>query len=93
MDQQRLEGFSGDEQSRAEWDLLVADAIREAERRLTDEKARERTRAVQLAREQGYHRLALEIDRPQRVKPVGRGQLSFFPESTPTLFADEGDDS
>lgn len=68
----------------AEWDLLVGDAIREAERRLASEEERSKRRAVQLAREQGYHRLAVEIDRPTRAS-VGPGQLSFFP-SDPTLF-------
>lgn len=76
MDQGRL----------AEWDLLVDDAIAEAERRLAQEGDRSKRRAVQLAREQGYHRLAVEIDRPARSR-VGAGQLSFFP-SDPTLFDD-----
>ncbi len=74
MEQERL----------AEWDLLVDDAIREAEKRLADEKAQARKRAVQLAREQAYHRLALEIDRPRRQR-VSPSQLSFFP-TDPTLF-------
>ena len=74
MDQGRL----------AEWDLLVDDAIAEAERRIASEEERSKKRAIQLAREQGYHRLAVEIDRPSRDK-VGEGQLSFFP-SDPTLF-------
>ncbi|MBA2724975.1 MAG: hypothetical protein H0U53_03200 [Actinobacteria bacterium] len=74
MDQGRL----------AEWDLLVDDAIKEAERRMASEEEHSKKRAVQLAREQGYHRLAVEIDRPGR-SPVGAGQLSFFP-SDPTLF-------
>jgi hypothetical protein len=59
---------------------LVADAIRAAERRLEEERARARGRALQLAREQAYHRLAVAIDRPHR--PVGPDQLSFFPETT-----------
>ncbi len=74
MEQERL----------AEWDLLVDDAIREAEKRLADEKVQARKRAVQLAREQAYHRLALEIDRPRRQR-VSPSQLSFFP-TDPTLF-------
>jgi len=74
MEQERL----------AEWDLLVGDAIREAERRLADEKVQAKKRAVQLAREQAYHRLALEIDRPRRQR-VSPSQLSFFP-TDPTLF-------
>lgn len=93
MNQQRLEGFGGDESRLAEWDLLVADAIEEAERRLASEKTRERNRAIQLAREQGYHRLALEIDRPHRSKKVNSSQLSFFPTSDPTLFGDQSSDS
>ncbi|HEU4480442.1 MAG TPA: hypothetical protein VFS18_01030 [Actinomycetota bacterium] len=68
----------------SEWDLLVDEAIREAERRLKDEKTRARKRAVQLAREQGYHRLAVELDRPAK-DTVSEGQLSFFP-TDPTLF-------
>lgn len=75
MEQERL----------AQWDLLVDDAIREAERRLTDEKARARKRAIQLGREQGYHRLAVAIDRPGRAE-VSPSQLSFFPTRDPKLF-------
>lgn len=62
---------------------LIEEAIREAEARRGAEKERAQKRAVQLAREQAYHRLALEIDRPKQTK-VTPGQLSFFP--TPTLF-------
>ena len=47
---------------------------------------RARGRALQLAREQAYFRLALEINRPRPAK-VGPGQLSFFP-TDPTLFDD-----
>ena len=62
---------------------LIEEAIKDAEARRAGEKERAQKRAVQLAREQAYHRLALEIDRP---KPdnVTPGQLSFFP--APTLF-------
>lgn len=68
-----------------EWEpLLVEEAIEAAERRLRQEDERARKRAVQLAREQGYHRLAVEIDRPARVK-ISPDQLSFFPQD-PTLF-------
>jgi hypothetical protein len=68
-----------------EWEsLLVEEAIDAAERRLRQEDERARKRAVQLAREQGYHRLAVEIDRPARVK-ISPDQLSFFP-TEPTLF-------
>lgn len=71
----------------AAWDLLVDDAIREAERRMNDERARARKRAVQLAREQAYHRLAAAIDRPTPAR-VGPGQLSLF-DTDPTLFDPE----
>lgn len=71
-------------EAQAAWDLLVDDAIQEAERRLKDEEATARKRAVQLAREQAYHRLALAIDRPVKTK-VSPSQLSFFP-TDPTLF-------
>lgn len=64
--------------------LLVDEAIETAERRLRQEEEQARKRAVQLAREQGYHRLAVEIDRPARVK-ISPDQLSFFP-TNPTLF-------
>ena len=47
---------------------------------------RARRRALQLAREQAYHRLALELDRPTNTK-VSPSQLSFFP-TDPTLFYD-----
>ncbi len=68
-----------------EWEsLLVDEAIEAAEARLRQEDERARKRAVQLAREQGYHRLAVEIDRPTRVR-VSPDQLSFFPKD-PTLF-------
>jgi hypothetical protein len=78
MDQERL----------ARWDLLVDDAIKEAERRLADENDRAQKRAIQLAREQAYHRLDVAIDRPQRSKKsaAGPGQLSFFPTVDPNLF-------
>jgi hypothetical protein len=69
------------EQQNLVWDLLVDDAFREAERRFTDEREKAKRRAVQLAREQAYHRLALEIDRPRTTK-VSPSQLSFFPEAT-----------
>jgi hypothetical protein len=49
-----------------------------------EEDARARGRALQLAREQAYFRLALEIDRPRHTK-VSPSQLSFFP-TDPTLF-------
>jgi len=68
-----------------EWEpQLIEEAIEAAERRLQEEDRKARKRAIQLAREQGYHRLALEIDRPARTA-AGPGQLSFFP-TDPTLF-------
>jgi hypothetical protein len=67
---------------------LIDEAIGEAERRLEAEKTRARKRAVQLAREQAYHRLAVAIDRPPSSK-VSSGQLSFF-RNDPTLFDDAG---
>jgi hypothetical protein len=70
-----------------EWELLVDEAIREAERKLHNEDERAQKRAVQLAREQAYHRLALEIDRP-RAGRVSPSQLSFFP-TDPTLFDED----
>lgn len=63
---------------------LIEEAITAAERRLLEEESKARRRAVQLAREQAYHRLAVEIDRPTR-RSAGPGQLSFFP-ADPTLF-------
>ncbi len=69
---------------------LVDEMIREAESRREGEKARAKRRALQLAREQAYQRLALEIDLPPRGQP-GANQLSLFP-TEPTLF-DAGDNS
>ena len=68
-----------------EWESqLIEEAITTAELRLEEEDRKARKRAIQLAREQGYHRLAVEIDRPTR-RSAGPGQLSFFP-ADPTLF-------
>lgn len=68
-----------------EWEpQLIDEAIEAAEQRHAEEQQKARKRAVQLAREQAYHRLALEIDRPSRDQ-AGPGQLSFFP-TDPTLF-------
>jgi hypothetical protein len=70
-----------------EWETgLVDEAIRTAERRLEEERTRARRRAVQLAREQAYHRLALAIDRPARAE-VNAAQLRLFGDD-PTLFED-----
>lgn len=62
---------------------MIEEAIQNAEERRAEERERAQKRAVQLAREQAYHRLALEIDRPGKTR-VSPSQLSFFP--TPTLF-------
>lgn len=72
-----------------EWEsLLIEEAIQKAERRYLDEQARQARasrRAVELSRQQGYHRLALAIDRPQKNRKAHPGQLSFFPKDL-TLF-------
>lgn len=68
-----------------EWESqLIEEAIELAETRLADESSRAERRAKQLAREQGYHRLAVAIDRPQRPR-VAEGQLTLWPLD-PTLF-------
>jgi hypothetical protein len=68
-----------------EWESqLIDEAIATAERRLERERAQARKRAVQLAREQGYHRLAVAIDKPIR-DSVSGDQLTLF-GSVPTLF-------
>ena len=78
------------QQQLPEWESdLIDDAIRMAERRFEKEQqseAKARKRAVQLAREQAYHRLAVEIDRPKR-KTAGPGQLCLF-KTDNTLFDD-----
>jgi hypothetical protein len=65
---------------------LIDEAIRAAEERLRTERENARKRAVQLAREQAYHRLAVAIERPKRTR-AGSGQLSLFSDE-PTLFDD-----
>ena len=65
---------------------LIDEAIKDAEKRHEAENDRARKRALQLAREQGYHRLAVAIDRTPSSK-VGAGQLSLFPLER-TLFDD-----
>lgn len=78
-----------DQAALPQWESeMIEEAILDAETRRAGEKERARNRAVQLAREQAYHRLALEIDRPKQEK-VTPGQLSFFP--TPTLFDQDGE--
>lgn len=70
-----------------EWEpRLIDEAIESAETRLKSERDRASKRALQLAREQGYHRLAVAIDRPPSSK-AGAGQLSLFPLDR-TLFDD-----
>ena len=70
-----------------EWEpRLIDEAIKDAETRLEAEQDRARKRALQLAREQGYHRLAVAIDRAPSSK-AGAGQLSLFPLER-TLFDD-----
>jgi hypothetical protein len=71
-----------------EWEgSMVEEILVAARARLEREEARARTRALQLAREQAYHRLAVALDRPRRSET--RGQLSLFP-TDPTLFDDAG---
>lgn len=68
-----------------EWEQdLLEDAVTNAPSDSDEERVQARRRALQLAREQAYFRLALEIDRPKRTK-VSPSQLSFFP-TNPTLF-------
>ena len=66
---------------------LIDEAIRTAEERRETEKTAARKRAVQLAREKAYHRLAAAIDRP--TPQVDPRQLRLFP-TDPTLFDDAG---
>ena len=63
---------------------LLEESVANAPSTPDDEQDRAKRRALQLAREQAYFRLALEIDRPKRTK-VSPSQLSFFP-TNPTLF-------
>ncbi|MDQ4095860.1 MAG: hypothetical protein M3174_06635 [Actinomycetota bacterium] len=71
-----------------EWEHdLIDEAIRAAEQRREAEKTAAKKRAVQLAREKAYHRLAVAIDRPER--PHDPRQLRLFP-TDPTLFDDAG---
>ena len=71
-----------------EWDgRLIDEMLHDAELRLVEERDRAARRALQLAREQAYHRLAVAIDRPARTQV--HGQLSLWPED-PTLFDDAG---
>ncbi len=68
-----------------EWERgFVDEVIRDAEERLHNGETWAKRRALQLAREQAYHRLAVAIDRPRRPNRIP-GQLSLFP-TDPTLF-------
>ena len=72
-----------------EWETdLIDEAIRTAQERREDEKQAAKKRAVQLAREKAYHRLAVAIDRPAP-KTVDPRQLRLFP-TDPMLFDDAG---
>jgi hypothetical protein len=79
MEQERLPAWEGE---------LIDEVVEDAERRLAQERARAARRALQLAREQAYHRLAVAIDRPRSSGPTP-GQLSLFP-TEPRLFDDAG---
>ena len=80
----------GDEARNAAGDLprweqeLLDDAVANAPSKPDEEQSQAKRRALQLAREQAYFRLALEIDRPKSTK-ISPSQLSFFP-TNPTLF-------
>lgn len=67
---------------------LIDEAISTAEERLEAERSASGRRAIQLAREQGYHRLAVAIDRPTR-SANDPNQLRLFSDD-PTLFDDAG---
>ena len=64
---------------------LIEEVIRAAEARLEAERTSAGRRALQLAREQAYHRLAVAIDRPHRAN-VSPDQLSLWPPADPTLW-------
>ena len=66
---------------------LLEDAVTNAPSKPDEEQVQAKRRALQLAREQAYFRLALEIDRPKRTK-VSPSQLSFFPKN-PTLWDED----
>jgi hypothetical protein len=69
-----------------DWEMgLIDEVIRAAEARLEAERVSAGRRALQLAREQAYHRLAVAIDRPQRTK-VSPDQLSLWPPADPTFW-------
>jgi len=69
-----------------DWELdLIDEAIAEAERRLEEERRKAARRALQLAREQAYHRLAVAIDHPVGKRAANPGQLRLF-DGDLTLF-------
>lgn len=72
-----------------EWERsMIEETIVEAEGRARMAEDRAKSRALQLAREQGYHRLALAIDRPE-VPGVSPAQLRLW-STDPTLFDQAG---
>ena len=76
-------------QERPLWESeLVDEAVRAAEKRYEEERQRASRRALQLAREQGYHRLAVALDRPPKSAQIP-GQLCLFVREG-TLFDDAG---
>ncbi|MFN2491012.1 MAG: hypothetical protein ABR529_15025 [Actinomycetota bacterium] len=79
MAQERLPDWEGE---------MLDELVTSAEERHEQEKVRARKRALQLAREQAYHRLAVAIDRPTGHEKR-TGQLSLF-ATDPTLFDDAG---
>ena len=80
--------FEAQQPQLPDWETqLIDDAINTAEQRREAEKTAARKRAVQLAREKAYHRLAVAIDRP--VPEPDERQLTLFP-TDPTLFDDAG---
>jgi hypothetical protein len=56
---------------------LVDEVVRSAQQRYEAENERSSRRALQLAREQAYHRLAVALDRPSTKGQVS-GQLCLF---------------
>ncbi len=81
-----MEGNEGTMQL-PEWEgRMIEDAIAAAELRRDHERRTATRRAEQLAREQGYHRLACAIDAPAEAPA---GQLSLWPTEL-TLFDEAG---
>ena len=68
-----------EQEAALEWEMDLDEVIDQAERRLADEKSQAKKRALQLAREQGYHRLALAIDRLNEA-PAGSQQKKTITE-------------